>query len=213
MTSYFWLLFSYLFASIPNGYLIVKWLSGKDIRKIGKKKLSGSNIIQNVGFLPGLLSAVIDASKGFIAVYFAHSFGFSPKIQALSVAFAICGQMWPIFLKFWGGRGGAVTIGALLAFSSFSNFFIFLIPLSFWIFCKIISKEKGAAIGMMLYYVFAGIMGVFFEKEAVMFFSLFAFLLILIQRVLGEPKSFKKIKNNKEIIIRRIFLDRDTEEV
>jgi len=202
-----WLVFSYLFASIPQGYLIVRWWGKGDIRRIGREKLSASNIIENVGFLPGLLSGLIDAFKGAIAVFGAQCLGFSGEIQALSGLLAICGQMWPCFLRFWGGRGGATSVGALLVLSPKIVFFSGII----WILLKLISKDKGAAIGMMLFYLCSGGLGFYFKIKEVMIFSSLALVLILIQRLLGKPGSLRKIQD-KKVILWRILLDRDTKE-
>jgi len=200
-------IFSYLFGSIPNGYLITKLTSGKDIRKIGKKKLSSSNIMKNVGYLPGILSACIDILKGTIAVYCAQVLGFSAQIQATAAILALSGQMWPVFMKFWGGRGGATCIGAFLILSSK----ITLISLAVWVIFKLALKKIGAAIGMFVFLILAGILGAYYNQEGVILFSVIATILVLIQRVLGEPGSLGKIKD-KKIILFRFFLDRDTKE-
>lgn len=207
MGSYLWLIFSYLFASIPNGYLIVKWTTGKDVRKIGRKKLSGSNIMQNIGFLPGILSGVLDVFKGTLAVWGASYLGLSFTLQALAGIAALCGQMWPIFLKFWGGRGGSVCVGTILTLSPKIAGVGFLI----WILSTLISREMGAAIGMNLFLISSIGLGVYFSKIAVVIFSVIAFILVLIQRVLGEPGSLAKIKD-KKVILWRLLLDRDTKE-
>jgi acyl-phosphate glycerol 3-phosphate acyltransferase len=205
MKEFIWLLFSYLFASIPNGFLITKWVSKKDIRKIGAEKLSGSNIMQNIGFLPGLLSGLFDAFKGVLAVRGAQIIGLSMIFQALSGIFALCGQMWPIFFNFWGGRGGSVLIGTLLILSPKTLF----ISAALWILCKIISWDKGAPIGMFLFLILAIILGFYFKIKSVYIFSSLALLLVLLQRVLGKPGSLWKIKD-KKIFLYRFFLDRDT---
>jgi glycerol-3-phosphate acyltransferase PlsY len=202
-----WLIFSYLFGSIPNGYLITKWIKGEDIRKIGREKLSGSNIIQNIGILPGALSGGFDILKGVVAVYGAAILGLSPVFQAISGLLALSGQMWPVFLKFWGGRGGSVCIGALLILS----LKITGVGILIWIISKLISKEMGAAIGMSLFLVLAIILGLYFKEEAVIIFSIVAFILVLIQRVLGRPGSLSKLQD-KKVILWRLLLDRDTRE-
>jgi len=208
MTKYLlWLTFSYLFASIPNGYLITKWVARKDIRKIGKEKLSGSNVIQNIGFLPGVISGVFDILKGILAVWGASRLGFPESVQVVAGVFALCGQMWPIFLKFWGGRGGSVCAGTILILSPK----IFTISVVIWILSKIFSKEMGAAVGMTLFCVSTIILGFYFLARPVVMFALPAFVLILLQRLLGRPGSLAKIKD-KKIILWRLTLDRDTKE-
>jgi glycerol-3-phosphate acyltransferase PlsY len=207
MLEYLWLLFSYLFASIPNGYLITKWVSGKDIREIDKQKLSGSNIIQNIGILPGALSGGFDLLKGIIAVFGAQMLGLTVIFQVLAGVFALCGQMWPIFFHFWGGRGGSVCIGALLILS----FKIAGIGILIWIASKLISKKYGASLGMIFFLFISAILGWRYEMDGVLIFSLVALILVLVQRVLGRPGSLKKIQD-KKIILWRLLLDRDSKE-
>ena len=203
----FWLIFCYLFASIPNGYLIVKWMAKKDIRKIDKKKLSGSNIIKNIGFLPGLLSAAIDIFKGSMAVWGAQILNLPSFFIALSGALAVCGQMWPIFLKFWGGRGGATSLGAVLTLS----WQICVISASIWLVLKFLSKNYGAPLGMLIFYPLSMFLANIYHNEAIFYFSMISFFLILIQRVLGEPGSIFKIKD-KKVFLWRLLFDRDTKE-
>lgn len=208
MSELLWLIFSYLFSSFPNGYLIPKWFAGVDIRKIDKEKLSGSNIFQNVGFVPGLLSGLLDVSKGVVAVLGAQYFGFSMTIQAFAGICALCGQMWPVFMKFWGGRGGSACLGSLLVLS----WQVVIVGAILWILCKIISREKGAPIGMMLFIILAAILGAWWVKiESVYIFSTIALILVLIQRLLGKPGTLKKLKD-KKVFLYRFFLDRDTRE-
>lgn len=206
MSELLWLFFSYLFSSFPNGYLIPKWFAGVDIRKIDKEKLSGSNIFQNVGIVPGLLSSLLDIFKGVVAVFGAQYFGFSMTIQALAGICALCGQMWPIFMKFWGGRGGSIVLGSLLVLS----WQIVIIGVIFAILCKIISREKGTPIAMLIFIILAAILGVWWVKlESVYLFSTTALVLVLIQRLLGKPGTLKKVKD-KKVFLYRFFLDRDT---
>lgn len=207
ITTIFWLLFVYLFSSIPNGYLVTKWFSGKDIRKIGREKISGSNIMHNIGMLPGLLSGGFDILKGTIATAGAYFLHLPPIFQAIAGILAVCGQMWPIYLKFWGGRGGATSIGAMFGL----NPLIALVSLIVWILTKIISREMGAAIGMMLFYLISGGAGIYFGLKELYIFSFITLFLVLLQRGLGKPGSLSKIKD-KKVLLWRLLLDRDTKE-
>ena len=206
--NYLWPIFCYLFSSIPQGYLIVKKFTGKDIRQIGRRKLSGSNIIQNVGFLPGIISGLLDVLKGTIAVYGAIKLNLSAELVAISGILALCGQMWPVFMKFWGGRGGSVCIGSLAILSPK----ILLISALPWILLRISWKKYGSSIGMILLIIISAILGFYFEEKAVLIFSLPALFLVYLQRILGEPGSLWKIKD-KKIILWRFLLDRDTKNV
>jgi len=206
--NFLWPIFCYLFSSIPQGYLIVKKFTGKDIRQIGREKLSGSNIIQNVGFLPGIISGLLDVLKGTIAVYGAIKLNLSAEFIAISGILALCGQMWPIFMKFWGGRGGSVCIGSLVVLSPE----ILLISIIPWILLRILWKKYGSSIGMILLIIISTILGYSYGLEPVFWFSFLAFFLVHLQRILGKPGSWFKMKD-KKIILWRFLLDRDTKEV
>lgn len=204
---FLWFIFSYIFGSIPAGYILVKIIAKKDIRNIGRKKVSASNIIHNIGWAPGIFAGAFDIFKGVFAVGGAWYLGFSPVIQALAGVFAVCGQMWPLFLKFWGGRGGGTSIGAICTL----NFGIGIFLVGFWLLCKLISKEYGSSIGMMLAYVLGAGIGFYLKYSEVYTFCLLCLPVMLLQRLLGEPGSITKIKNKKTIIW-RLLLDRDTKE-
>jgi glycerol-3-phosphate acyltransferase PlsY len=205
MMNYLWPIFCYLFSSIPQSYLIVKKVAKKDIRLIGREKLSASNVIQNIGFFPGILVGLFDILKGVLAVWGAKYFGLNPYSVALSGLLALCGQMWPIFLNFWGGRGGSVFLGALLMLS-LKAFFIFVFV---WVLFKLLWKGYGASVGMSLGILLSFFFGLYYRLTEIIIFSGIGFLLVHLQRVLAKPGSLKEIKD-KKIILWRLFLDRDT---
>ncbi|MCZ2845421.1 MAG: glycerol-3-phosphate acyltransferase [Candidatus Bathyarchaeota archaeon] len=207
MTGYLWVIFSYLLTSIPNGYLVTKWLTDQDIRDRGRKKLSGSNIIHNAGLVPGLLSGFLDVLKGVFTVWGAFRLGFPESIQVLSGLAALCGQMWPIFFKFWGGRGGSVLIAILLILSPR----ILSISAVIFLISKILSREMGAPIGMILFGISSIILASYSMQSTVIIFGVPALVLIFLQRLLGKPGSLLKIKD-KKVILWRLILDRDTKE-
>jgi len=111
-----WVLISYALGSIPFGHLISR-ASGKNILEIGWKKTSGSNVYKNVGKLQGVLTAILDKGKGYLAVFIAKQLGLSLEFQILAGTAAVVGHNWSLFLRFSGGRGIGTFGGALLAFS------------------------------------------------------------------------------------------------
>ena len=117
LSSLFAVSIGYVLGSIPSGFLITKVSTGKNILEIGWRKTSGSNVFRNIGFWQGFLTGILDVGKGFLAVWLAKNFGFSPQIQALSGVAAVTGHNWSIFLKFAGGRGIGTFFGAFLALS------------------------------------------------------------------------------------------------
>ena len=116
MEKFIWLAVSYLLGSIPSGFLVSR-SSGKDILNIGWRKTSGSNVFKNVGKWQGILTALMDIGKGYLAVWGAQKLGLSSQFQVFSGLLVLIGNNWSLFLKFAGGRGIGTYGGALLAFS------------------------------------------------------------------------------------------------
>lgn len=111
----FWVaIFGYLIGSIPFSYLIPRLFKGVDIRKLGNRKVGGSNVARTVGLKYGIISGLLDVLKGVFVIVFFRLLGEPPYVQAIAGTFTIVGHNWPVFLKFYGGRGIAVTLGVLL---------------------------------------------------------------------------------------------------
>ncbi len=107
-------IFSYLLGSIPTGY-IVGALAGVDIRKVGSGNVGATNVARVVGKKRGLLTLIADVTKGFLPVFVAGRLGLSHTAVALVAIAAFLGHLYPVFLKFQGGKGVATALGVLLA--------------------------------------------------------------------------------------------------
>jgi glycerol-3-phosphate acyltransferase PlsY len=104
---------AYLLGSIPFGYLIVKLLEGRDIRASGSGNIGAANVTRTVGKGAGVVTLLLDAAKGFVAVWLASSFG-DILLMVVAALCAILGHMFPVWLKFKGGKGVATGVGAFL---------------------------------------------------------------------------------------------------
>jgi acyl phosphate:glycerol-3-phosphate acyltransferase len=107
-------LFSYLIGSIPTGFIIGK-LAGIDVRRAGSGNIGATNVARVMGKGRGLLTLLADVAKGFIPVFAAQQMVFSDTAVAVIAGAAFLGHLYPIFLKFRGGKGVATAFGALLA--------------------------------------------------------------------------------------------------
>lgn len=108
--------FSYLAGGIPTGYLLVKRLYGYDIRTRGSGNPGTANVYRNAGALPGAITLLVDASKGFLPVHLGmHFYPDRPAVLiGLGIA-AIFGHNWTPFLGFKGGKGVATSAGVFFA--------------------------------------------------------------------------------------------------
>lgn len=115
LTISYWslIIIGYLLGSIPFGYLISK-LKGIDIRKVGSGNIGTTNVIRALGKKWGFLVALLDILKAIIPVYLATRILHFTDWQIASVALTpVLGHIFPIWLKFKGGKGVATTVAIL----------------------------------------------------------------------------------------------------
>ncbi|NLT44156.1 glycerol-3-phosphate acyltransferase [Mesotoga sp. BH458_6_3_2_1] len=109
-------LFAYLIGSIPTAFLIGKIFYGFDIRKQGTGNMGASNMVAVKGWKIGILTGAIDFMKGLGTILIIK--GVSPhwtyQMLFIAASFAAIGHMYPIFLKFRGGKGTATLAGGLI---------------------------------------------------------------------------------------------------
>ena len=119
-------IFSYLLGSVPSGLIIGK-LSGLDVRKAGSGNIGATNVARLLGKTGGLLTLVGDTAKGFIPVLVVQQMGFSYLVTALVGVAAFLGHLYPIFLKFKGGKGVATSFGVLLGLAPLATMILLVV--------------------------------------------------------------------------------------
>jgi glycerol-3-phosphate acyltransferase PlsY len=139
----FVLLAAYLLGAIPTGLIIVKIVTGKDVRQIESGRTGGTNVMRAAGFWAGLSTGIIDVIKGIMAVVLAYAI--TPGnlwVQVLAPWLAIVGQVYSIFLldrtedgklRLRGGAGGATCLGGLIALWWPSVLFVLPIGMFIWL--------------------------------------------------------------------------------
>ena len=108
------LFLAYLLGSIPFGFLLVKSSQGKDIREFGSGNIGATNVFRK-SRATGVLTLLCDAGKGALAVGVASWLLGDPTWQAIAAFAAILGHIFPVWLRFRGGKGVATGCGAYLA--------------------------------------------------------------------------------------------------
>ncbi|MBA7519229.1 Glycerol-3-phosphate acyltransferase [subsurface metagenome] len=110
----FAIIIGYLLGSIPSAYIATRLAAGKDIRRMGGGNVGGLNVHREVGAWPALAVGIVDLGKGAAAVAIAYwLLDLSPVFVLLTGLAAVIGHNWMVWLKFSGGKGMGVTIGAL----------------------------------------------------------------------------------------------------
>ena len=119
---------AYILGSIPFGILISKVYGLGNLRKLGSGNIGATNVLRTGNRLAALLTLILDASKGLLGVILARFISEDAAIVA-SVC-VIIGHIYPIWLKFVGGKGVATFIGVLLALNFIAGIFVCLVWLS-----------------------------------------------------------------------------------
>jgi len=107
---------SYLLGSIPFGYLLVRILKGEDVRASGSGNIGATNVARKSPAL-GVATLLLDAAKGLAAVLVARVLFGGPHQQLIMTTaafFAVLGHLFPVWLKFRGGKGVATSLGAFI---------------------------------------------------------------------------------------------------
>jgi|SRR5262245_15142051 len=138
------ILLGYLIGSVPNGYLLGK-LAGVDIQKVGSGNIGAANVARTLGKWQGALTLVADAAKGFLPVFVALELGLSSVNLALVAIAAFLGHLYPVFLKFRGGKGVATGLGALLALAPLATAVLIVVFAAVALSTRLVSLSSIAA--------------------------------------------------------------------
>jgi glycerol-3-phosphate acyltransferase PlsY len=106
---------SYLLGSVPTSYIVGRWIAGKDLRQHGSKNLGATNVYRVLGLKYAIPVAFVDVTKGVVAVtVIAPQVSAEPWVPIAFATAAVLGHVFPVFLKFRGGKGVATAGGAVL---------------------------------------------------------------------------------------------------
>ena len=116
------LIIGYLFGSFPSAYLAGRLRKGIDIRGVGSRNMGAMNVFYEVGHIEAALVTLADLGKGVAAILLVRWLSGNPHplsspfdlLTGLTGAAAVIGHIFPVFLKFHGGKGAATAIGILI---------------------------------------------------------------------------------------------------
>ena len=130
---------SYLLGSIPFGLLLTRAFGAGDLRKIGSGNIGATNVLRTGRRELAAATLVLDGGKGAVAVLIAGMFGLDAAIVAASCA--VLGHLFPVWLRFKGGKGVATTLGVLLALTPFTGLAACLV----WLAVAVLSRYSSLA--------------------------------------------------------------------
>jgi glycerol-3-phosphate acyltransferase PlsY len=150
---------AYFLGSIPFGYLIVRLRGRGDIRGQGSGNIGATNVTRRAGVLAGVLTLVLDAAKGYFAVWLAGRItGGNIRWMMVAAVLAIVGHIFPVWLGFHGGRGVATGLGVFLAISwkaALLAVVVWILVVVFWRYISLGSISAAAALPLLVYLLYA----------------------------------------------------------
>jgi len=150
---------SYLLGSIPFGYLLVRLRSGRDVRSVGSGNIGATNVVRAAGWSTGVATLILDLAKGMFAVWLAGHFSDGNiRIVMFAGLAAILGHIFPVWLKFSGGKGVATALGVFIMISwtaVVAAVAVFAIVVLFWRYISLASVSAAAALPLLVYLLYA----------------------------------------------------------
>jgi len=138
--------FAYLLGSVPTGVLL-GYLAGVDVRSAGSGNVGATNVARVAGKWLGLLTLLGDTAKGFVPVLLTLQLGLDATVAGVAAFAAFLGHLYPIYLKFRGGKGVATALGALLALAPATIGILLLVFLIILLATRIVSLASIVAAG------------------------------------------------------------------
>ncbi len=138
---------SYCIGSIPTGLLLAKAFGGVDIRTKGSGNIGATNVYRTLGRKIGIMTLIGDCLKGLLPVLAAKVLDLPDMWVALIGLAAFLGHIFPVFLRFKGGKGVATALGVFLATSPFAVLAalgVFIVVLAKWRFVSLASISAAA---------------------------------------------------------------------
>lgn len=187
----------YLIGSIPFAFIITKLSGHGDIRKIGSGNIGATNVLRTGKKFLALLVLILDILKGFLPTFYISNYIFDLNNSELIVymlgSLSIIGHLFPIWLKFKGGKGVATYIGYIFAVNYIlAIFFIFL-----WFFIAFLKKYSSLASIFSLFLTPFLMLFLSYKPSIFLFFLIISVILII-----KHYSNIKRLLNNSETKIR-----------
>jgi len=117
------ILLAYLLGSMPNGYLVVRQLTGQNLLQVGSGRTGATNAMRAAGLFAGFLTAALDIAKGAVAIGLVRLLVSGqvlhvtplPWVEAAAAVAVVVGHNWSIYIRFHGGAGTGPNVGAAIA--------------------------------------------------------------------------------------------------
>jgi acyl phosphate:glycerol-3-phosphate acyltransferase len=180
---------AYFIGSVPTGLLLAKAFGGIDIRSQGSGNIGATNVYRTVGRKLGILTLIGDCLKGLLPVVAANMLVFPDFIVAMVGVAAFLGHIFPVFLRFKGGKGVATALGVFLAaapYAVLASLGVFIIFIAVW---RYVSLGSIAAAAFMPVFT-----AIFSYKPVTVGMSFFIALIVIIK----HHENIRRLRNGTE---------------
>ncbi|MDR3546034.1 MAG: glycerol-3-phosphate 1-O-acyltransferase PlsY [Candidatus Limnocylindrales bacterium] len=143
---------AYFIGGIPFGIVVARLVGGQDPRSIGSGRTGGANTLRAIGPRWALVSGLLDAAKGSVAVLLPRLLGFGPELEVLGALVAIVGHSRSPYIGFGGGRGVSVAWGTLVVIQPLVA--LAILP----VFGGVILATRISSLGSLLGSLFGGLL-------------------------------------------------------
>lgn len=144
---------AYFLGSLPTAYLLVRLMTGHDVRRKGSGNVGGTNALRTAGWKVGVAVTIIDMAKGAIPVWLMQRFNPESGWIAAAMLAAVVGHCYPVWLKFQGGKGVATGFGAFMVLaplSALAAFGLWVVVLLIWRWVSLASMTASASFPLIL---------------------------------------------------------------
>ena len=207
-------IYAYLIGSVPTAYIIARLAKGIDIRHYGSGSVGGSNLFQQTGWWGAIPLGVFEvfvkgASHIWIGLYVLD---LERDSLALIVAplLAAVGHNWSVFLRFTGGRGVVVTLGALIALPTLPPWILFVslgIALAGWATTR--SSGPAVLLAFLLLPLWSWLLH---DSMALMVYSGCIIAVVIAKRLVANWERPAPHLSKRRVFMNRLLRDRDTDQ-
>ncbi len=178
-------IYSYLLGSIPFGLLLTKIFLKKDIRKIGSGNIGTTNVLRTGKKSLAIATLILDLLKGYLSIII--TLAFFENLISYSALICFIGHIFPIWLKFKGGKGVATYLGVILALS-YKFFLIFGIS---WLVLSFLFRyaSLSSIVSSLIIFIYSYFLN---NSFSLILFIFFIFILYT------HRENIVRLKNSKE---------------
>lgn len=186
---------AYFIGSIPVGWIISKVFYKTDIRTKGSGNIGATNALRNFGTSVGIIVLLLDMLKGFLVVRIAGGiFSMASGMVTLCGLLAILGHVFPVWLKFRGGKGVATAAGVFLALAPLS------LGIAFGLFVIVVVLTRYVSLGSILAALTFGVVVYIseFQKEVQNWSKLLLITVVVLVIIYNHRQNIERLLQGKE---------------